>query len=378
MRLFISLLFLFVFIPLKGDFQNAAAVEKVKDENSGLNMKRLEEMDKALTRIEGTAVQKIESGVLVPSQITTDKGSLPEVSPVRDKTPQRQPISNGVKNAAEKKLPPGTKMKGIPKWLVLLTGVALFSGSVILIIRYLKYKWEAVFYSKLAEIKSRLREKEERLNQEEIIRKAIEQAQVQKEKDYNQLKNSFEFLRVELQQKNGVLIQKEAVIGEKEQNSLQKEQECKELKKIIGALKDLLVRRRIMGKSLSLEEDSPWIPGESTERRELGRLDLSRDYNRSVLLRINSRDKSKTAKCFTGNISLDGLYFESEIEFQEKEILNLRLFFFGDKVPMMRIKAEVVWVKKAAPDNHYGVSLLFQEDKNKAELKEYIESHMVK
>ncbi|MFH1504066.1 MAG: PilZ domain-containing protein [Candidatus Omnitrophota bacterium] len=390
MRLFIVLLFLFVFAA------QANAQEIITQDEKAEIIKRLEEMDKALTRIEDTSMQEIKLEVLDTSQMTVDKGSLPKAASVKDEVPEEvsvvpvdsRNISNGVKNPVKENLLPETKIslpavssaknRGVSGWIFLLAGLALFSGLGVLIIRYLKNKWKTQFDNELAKVKSQLREKEERLNQEEIIRRAIEQAQVQKEKDYNRLNSSFESLQLELEQKNEVLTRKEAVIEEKEQSNLQKEQECAELRKIIEALKDALVKRKIMGRSLSSQEsDKPWIPGESAERRELGRLDLSRDYSRSVLLRIDSQDKSKTAKCFAGNISLGGLYFESETEFQEEEILRLRLFFFGDKVPMMRVKAEVVWIKKAAV-NYYGLSLLFQEEKNQTELREYIESHMVK
>ncbi|MBU1121141.1 MAG: PilZ domain-containing protein [Candidatus Omnitrophica bacterium] len=389
MRLFIVLLFLFVFAV------QANAQEIITQDERAEIIKRLGEMDKALTRIEDTSIQEIKTEVSNTPQVTVEKDSLLKASPDKDKTSEifvpvgSKNISNEVENPVKENLLPETKIsspivssvksRSISLWIFLLAGLALFSGLGVLIIRYLKNKWKTQFDSELIKVKSRLREKEERLNQEEIIRKAIEQAQVQKEKDYNQLKSSFEFLQSELERKNEVLAQKEAVIEEEEQNSLQKEQECGELKKIIEALKDALVKRKIMGKSLSSQEsDKPWISGESAERRELGRLDLSRDYSRSALLRIDSQDKSKTAKCFAGNISLGGLYCESEAEFHEKEILRLRLFFFGDKVPMMRVKAEVIWVKKSPAVNYYGLSLLFQEENNQAELKEYIESHMVK
>jgi len=42
---------------------------------------------------------------------------------------------------------------------------------------------------------------------------------------------------------------------------------------------------------------------------------------------------------------MEGLCFETRKEFQEKEIINLRLFFFGDRVPILKIKAKVIWKK---------------------------------
>ncbi|MGB4520511.1 MAG: PilZ domain-containing protein, partial [Candidatus Omnitrophota bacterium] len=104
------------------------------------------------------------------------------------------------------------------------------------------------------------------------------------------------------------------------------------------------------------------------------RLDLSKDYNRTIILRIESADKLKNIKSFANNIGLRGLCFETRRDFEEKETINLRLFFFGDKVPILKIKAEIIWKKTVLPVNYYGVSFVSMEEKDKANLSQYIES----
>ena len=125
-------------------------------------------------------------------------------------------------------------------------------------------------------------------------------------------------------------------------------------------------------------EGELWISGKSPEKRLLPRLDLSRDYNRTIILRIESPDKSKSIKSFANNIGLRGLCFETRRDFEEKESINLRLFFFGDKVPILKIKAEIIWKKTDSPVNHYGVSFVSSEDKDKVSLSRYIESKIAR
>jgi hypothetical protein len=75
---------------------------------------------------------------------------------------------------------------------------------------------------------------------------------------------------------------------------------------------------------------------------------------------------------------MEGLCFEARKDFEEKETINLRLFFFGDKVPILKIKAEIIWKKTDSPVNHYGVSFVSLEDKNKTELSRYIDSKITR
>ncbi len=176
---------------------------------------------------------------------------------------------------------------------------------------------------------------------------------------------------------------------------MQKEKEVVEVKGSLESLKEVLVEKGITKKFTTAgKEGELWIAGKSPERRELPRLDLSKDYNRTIILRIDgstsltinpersrkieSADKSKSIKSFANNIGLEGLCFETRHEFNEKEKISVRLFFFGDKVPMMRMQAKVIWSKIDTPVNHYGISFTSQEEKDKTELSCYIESKMTK
>ena len=126
------------------------------------------------------------------------------------------------------------------------------------------------------------------------------------------------------------------------------------------------------------KEGELWIAGKSPERREFPRLDLSKDYNRTIILRIESADKSKSIKSFANNIGLEGLCFETRRDFEEKEAINLRLFFFGDKVPIIKIKAEIIWKKTVLPVNYYGVSFVSLKEDDKGNLSNYIESKIAR
>jgi hypothetical protein len=160
---------------------------------------------------------------------------------------------------------------------------------------------------------------------------------------------------------------------------LQKEKECQEVKNSLESFKEILLEKGYVKKLTSPEEkDAFWIPGESSEKRDSSRLDLTRDYNRTIILRIESQDKSKSIKSFANNIGMEGLCFETRKEFQEKEIINLRLFFFGDRVPILKIRAKVIWKKTDSPVNRYGIYFISLEEKDKQELNHYIESKIAK
>ena len=223
----------------------------------------------------------------------------------------------------------------------------------------------------IEKLKSQVTEKNKLLEQEETIRKAIEDASRTKEKEFEQLKT-------ELQEEKQVLGQEQEARKIAEEGLLQKEKEAIEVKGSLESLKEALVGKGIAKKLTTAEKEGElWISGKSEERRELPRLDLSKDYNRTIILRIESADRSKSIKSFANNIGLGGLCFESRTEFKEKEAVNLRLFFFGEKVPMMRIRAKLIWSRADSPVNHYGISFVSLEEKDKTELNRYIESKII-
>lgn len=184
---------------------------------------------------------------------------------------------------------------------------------------------------------------------------------------------------MELQNEKQLLEEEEKARLTVEEKFMQKEKEFTEVKGSLESLKEVLVEKGLARKLTAPEKEGElWIPGKSPERRQFSRLDLTKDYNRTIILRIESQDRTKNIKSFANNINIDGLCFETRYEFNEKERINVRLFFFGDKVPMMRIQAKVIWRRIDLPVNRYGISFTMLEEKDKAELNHYIESKIVK
>jgi len=224
----------------------------------------------------------------------------------------------------------------------------------------------------IEKLKSQVAEKNKLLDQEEIIRKAIEDASRTKEKESEQLKT-------ELQKEKQVLEQEQKARKTAEEGLSQKEKEVVEVKGSLESLKEVLVEKGIAKKFTSPgKEGELWIAGKSPDRREFLRLDLSKDYNRTIILRIESADKLKNIKSFANNIGIEGLCFETRHDFGEKEAISLRLFFFGDKVPIIKIRAKILWKKTVLPVNYYGVSFVSLKDGEKASLSNYIESKIAR
>jgi hypothetical protein len=263
---------------------------------------------------------------------------------------------------------------GLIFWFV---GLAFISGLGFLLFwlfwrRYKLILDKNVAAQEMEKLKSQVAEKNKLLEQEELIRKTIENTSLTREKEFDQLK-------LELQKEAKLLEEEEKVRKAKEEELLKKEKETEQVKNSYESLKEVLVNKGLAKKlSFSKGEEELWIPGKSSEKRQLPRLDLSKDYNKTIILRIESPDKSKSIKSFANNIGLGGLCFETRRDFEEKETINLRLFFFGDKVPILKIKAEIVWKRTDSPVNHYGVSFVLLEDKNKTELSRYIESKITR
>ena len=263
---------------------------------------------------------------------------------------------------------------GLIFWFV---GLAFISGLGFLLFwlfwrRYKLILDKNVAAQEMEKLKSQVAEKNKLLEQEELIRKTIENTSLTREKEFDQLK-------LELQKETKLLEEEVKARKIAEEGLSQKEKESEQVKNSLESLKEVLVNKGLAKKISSPEGGGElWIPGKSSEKRQLLRLDLSRDYNRTIILRIESPDKSKSIKSFANNIGLGGLCFETRRDFEEKETINLRLFFFGDKVPILKIMAEIVWKKTDSPVNHYGVSFVLLEDKNKTELSRYIDSKITR
>jgi hypothetical protein len=252
----------------------------------------------------------------------------------------------------------------------------------------------------IARLKSELQEKDKLLERQKVISKVITETSLAKEKELEQLK-------LELEKAKESLEQEERARKTIEEEMSQKVRECEQLKSSLESLKETVVKKefpeekpeeekisveklpveklpeekaveeKIPEEKVSVEEEKV-VSGQLQERRQSPRLDLSLDYGRTITLRIEPQDKTKSIKSFANNISLDGLCFETRREFEENEVINLRLFFFGDRIPMMKIKAKIIWKRRVPPVNYYGVSFISLEDKDRIELKRYIESKIAK
>jgi len=266
------------------------------------------------------------------------------------------------------------KTMSVALWFIGLTLISGLGGLLFWLFwrRYKLILDKNVAAQEIEKLKSQVTEKNKLLEQEEIIRKTIENTSLTREKD-------FEHLKLELQKETKLLEEEGKTRMTLEGALSQKEKESEQVKNSLESLKEVLVNKGLAKKISSPEgEGELWIPGKSSEKRQLPRLDLSKDYNRTIILRIESPDKSKSMKSFANNIGLGGLCFETRRDFEEKEAINLRLFFFGDKVPILKIKAEIIWKKTVLPVNYYGVSFVSIEEKDKTNLSQYIESKITR
>jgi len=181
-------------------------------------------------------------------------------------------------------------------------------------------------------------------------------------------------LKSQLKEKSNLLKQEEVVLEAIEKASLKKEKEFEQLKCYVDSLRGELEKKGLVKKQLSPEEkEKPWIPGSSQERRTPLRLPLTKDWTRTVILRVKSQDIPQGVKSFASDIGTGGLCFGTEREFKEKEPINLRLIFYGDIVPMIKIQAHIAWKKVDSSINYYGVAFDSLEEKDELELNRYIE-----
>ncbi|MDP2789386.1 MAG: AMIN domain-containing protein [bacterium] len=215
--------------------------------------------------------------VLEPAEVKVVEETSEELNKVKDETV-----------LPKTKINPTKEKKSMMGMIFQILGLILAAGlGFLLWHRYRLILDKNIATRETAELKLELEEKNKFIEQEKVIRKTIESTSLAKEKEYKQVKNSLE------------------------------------------SLKEVLINKGLAKKlSSSNGEEELWIPGRSPERRQFSRLDLSRDYSRTIILRIESLDKSKSTKSFANNINLGGLCFEARKDFEEKETITLRLFFF--------------------------------------------------
>ncbi|MFH1519219.1 MAG: PilZ domain-containing protein [Candidatus Omnitrophota bacterium] len=160
-----------------------------------------------------------------------------------------------------------------------------------------------------------------------------------------------------------------------EQGSQQKEEECEQLKSSLESLKAEIAKKEVEEKEPSSEEEKVlWKFKDAEGKRKFPRLSLTRDFNKTIILRVKSPNLPQNIKVFAKNVSSRGLSFETKEEFKENDLINLRLFFYGGQVSSMKIQTRIVWKRKTELMNEYGVSFDLLEEKESLELKRYIEA----
>lgn len=223
---------------------------------------------------------------------------------------------------------------------------------------------------RIRKLKLQLQEKDKRLEQEEIIRKTVEKTAVEKEKEYEQL-------QLQLQEKNKLFQQEKTMRKEKEKALQELEKEYGQLKETGETFKDVLIKRGIAKELTSPEgKQELWILGKSEDRRILPRLTLTKDFHNTVILKVELPGISKPIKSFAENISTGGLCFESSQELDDNQFINLRLFFYGGKVPNFKTQGWIVWKKTQDAKNYYGITFEGLSEKVKSELQHYIETNI--
>ena len=294
-------------------------------ENSN-NIRRLETMDAVLKQ-----AKEIKSPFIVPIAETSQPGAISK--------PQRQRIQISMQQ-----------------------GVFWFLG-LILTLGFLAWTWYKYNINKskslLEEIKglqAAMQKKDAVLWREETLREVVEKASLEKEKQYNKL-------QIRLQEKEKVLLE----TGE----------ECRQFKDSYESLKDILVKKGV-AKELSSSKDKGglWINGKSPEQRISPRLPLDKDFHNTVIIKIEPLGASQKIKSFAENISSGGLCFKTKSELDEKNPLNLRLFFYGGRVPNIKTHVQIAWKKTIGSKSYYGASFKDLSEKIKSELESYIESSL--
>ena len=340
--------------PLEASgFSIDTKVAIVKTESSNM-VKRLEAMDSALKQTQET--QRFTSVVIGGAQASNK--TLKQAGSTK--------VEQGKVILAE-------PIKARRKWLGIilrLVGLVSISGLGFLLWAKFIVARTKKLNERARELKLQLEEKDKTLEQVEIIRKTIEKTAIAKEKEYEQLK-------LELQEKSRLFEQEVAIRSEKEKALSEKEKEYEHLKETSESLKDVLVKRGI-ARELTLPESKGelWILGKSPERRNLPRLALTKDFHNTVILKLELPGSLKQIKSFAENISSDGLCFETKGELDEKNSLNLRLFFYGSKVPNFRTQGWIVWKRTQDSKNYYGITFEGLSEKVKSELQNYIEANI--
>lgn len=117
-------------------------------------------------------------------------------------------------------------------------------------------------------------------------------------------------------------------------------------------------------------------PDSLLERRCAGRLPLTQDFRRTVVMKVQAQDMRRPLRFFAQDIAPNGLGFASSRDFAPKAPLKLTLIFYGGYISTMEMAAEVVWKKANGQGHHYGVSFTEVKGKDSLELNRFITSNI--
>lgn len=305
--------------------------------------KRLKAMEVELNKTMGGG-----QALLLGKQAEAIQGDLPS-----DKI-KEPPKPAETKKETSKKLPAAATApsQANTDWIWLSMLIAISGGGL-----FAWYKYWAGF--KLNKLK--LKETYKRLDQERQLRREIEKISKNKENQYKQLEASSQSLRAELKKKDELLADQ----GNSYKATLKKELAKKD--KAYQELRDAF--RALKGEGAQKFEGAG-------EKREFGRLPLTKNFDNSVILRVKPQGLAQDIKCFAKNISSGGLCFKASQKLDENTPLNLRLFFYGALVPAMKIQARIGWRKKLVSEYEYGVCFESLEDKDKRNLERYTQGKL--
>jgi hypothetical protein len=322
-------------------------------EAQGALVERIEAMDAAITQ-----EKRAENPVEEESRPESIKDQKAVVSTASDIT-KTVPITRG-------------KNKNSFAAVFWLSGAAL---TLLFGLRFLFRLKDNIFKStdrtkdnRIRELEQELQKKGVVLDQEEIVRKTIEQTSLKREKEFKHLKS-------ELEETDRLFGQETAVRKEKEMAVFKKDKELAQLKDSCESLKNVLISRGVAKELTGTDEKGKlWIDGKSPERRAPVRLPLTKDFDNTVILKVGLQDVPQSMKCFAENISAGGLCFSTSKEFDKKSPLNLRVLFYGGKVPNFKTQAWIIWTKAVGTINYYGVIFEGLSEKIRNELAHHIES----
>jgi len=342
--------------------KNFAAAEREE-----VVVQRLEAMDAVINKAAGTQLPlPLEEEVVDTSETEVIKEVKEEIG--ESKTKEMVPESEIFITAES---PEVRKSRiSIMLWFV--------TRALICVLGFLIWwKWKLNIRDKLKKLKLGLQEKNKLLEQQQNIRKIIEKTSLQKEKVYEQLKDSFESVKSELQEKSKLLTEWENMCEVLEKESSKKDREYEQLKCSFEFFKEELTKKELEEKEVFHHEKEEFQEiGRLGEKRASCRIPLTKDFNKTIILRIESLNLPRNIRCFVKNISFGGLNFETKEEFNEKDPVNLRLFFYGDQVPAMKIQAHIAWKKAVGSGKRYGVVFNSLEDEDGAGLSRYIETRI--